>query len=288
MGRVWIYFVVLVVLLVIALLIWRKVTRPSYIEVEALTWTTRMWDAPHLRSYLIAVELDGIRYEVIPDTGSSILIVDNPNPPPALDSIHKIKYLGGQVTRYVPTEGILKGCSFPVPYGHILYHSDSIAPQNVMGLQLKRHKKGRLRPFLDAFFERSLYHQVQFDYPGGTFSIGKVPERAARWTIPFFINDHGCIISQLDQEPGYCLWDTGCSHTMYENPDSVRGQSVVTIRFRTHDAPVEVPFTNQADWVDPLPDRQKLFGVPLIIIGNRWLQTYCITFDFIKQVVTIT
>lgn len=280
---------IIVILLVILLIYYRNQRSRELILILPL------YQDKIIGGYRSLLRLDGKDYEVIPDTGSSLLLLRHPNENEEAVSDGKVKFLGGQVTKYRRREGYLDSLDCKIVYGAIIKSSGS--NHNVMGLRKESHnkRKDKVPSFLDSLFSRDEHRLVRFDFPGGVLTItsnpSRLPSSPGTRRIPFDMSDRGygiSIVSSDRHSVRTCLWDTGSSRTLLPASlyaDLVFLERPLTLTFLdvNHQSCL-LSFPCTSSDIAELPNRPDLFPEPVIVIGTSWLKDYCCTFDYRQRI----
>ena len=266
-----------------------------------------------------------VAFEVIPDTGSHILIVSGPEcvKCPVEKGMWKdslgtltqlqgtISYGGGQVTKYrVWKSNLVDYDNQPINFGVItdsmFKDSNNVQEmQNILGLQ-----DGHITStFLSQLKEP---RNVVFDFPKSRFYIGQVddilesrivsswnliaPQRGLLYPLSFIteMTINGVEVSK-DLMPTVAIWDTGTTRSMVD-PDlyaylSSLSASLPSFNFNISFAKTftDVVVSNKTNFNSGLSliGTEKLPFKRAILIGNQWLSQNGIGFLFSNSRIVI-
>jgi len=251
-------------------------------------------------------------FDVVPDTGSNILIVSGPlcsqcnrqdgiwNPSIGQDIscgiVEEIRFVGGQRTSYLRWRAQLLDYSpsKQIDFGVIISSiTPDGSPLNVLGLQGEHSSGlfGKGPPFLDSLCGEK---NVLFDFPNEKLYIGSisdlVPQHAKQfslfkpsWGIAFTLGritqikiDDNRVAPSIT--PRFGIFDTGTTLTIVSRDLSYQlvGSHQVELFFESNTStnPVSVIFNSPAGSVD---NGHLPFGSSMLL-GNIWLRQYSIAF----------
>lgn len=260
---------------------------------------TPLTEDPSIGGYTVSLVLENQSFIVVPDTGSSLLLVSGADCQECDHSkgswkdvntgaTGKIRYLGGQVTHYRPTKGRLRGDNgeIHVDLGVIRSHTGiSKHYCNVLGLQQRVGKS-----FLTSLWQSNDKQLIVFDFPNSLFGLGNVLElvRTPIATWPFFSSAKGYLMSRLQSFDGqyFVLWDTGS--TLTSLPSSIyqhfEETSTITLTFEDSTTPITFQYSPRS--ITSLVPSKRFPLDNVIIVGNLWLRQYGIAFDFNTMTMT--
>lgn len=323
MAWIWL-LVLLVIILLIVFLLWKHQTTNTgtfnYVPKvgpvpppATCTDKTSYLDLPltfdrQLGLYMTEITLNGKPFRVVPDSGSTNLLVtgsacQNCHPPDGVFDmttgtdisggvVRTVSYGGGQKTTFIPWRASLQysggsgGESHDVDFGVIVStYSPDGTPQNVLGLES--------RGFLSTLCGEKT---VIFDFPRGRLYIGNVDQTmAGRSTsgpiqmypspnnVPFVLGKiksmtvNGVPIPS-SLLPTYGLIDTGTTSTI-TNPTLaplLKAGTVDIVFVGSNGQDVTVSFKNRPGIVEV-----GHLQVPnSIIIGNQWLNQYAVALQY--------
>ena len=287
MGHGTIYVIIFLGILVL-LLLWTK--RRHSKQFRLVTPLKTMGNGYFVTMSIGTSRITGNRsHDVIPDTGSSVLLVSEPegrgNTVDTTEKLHRIKYLSGQITYYEFARGQLihDNGDIEVDLGIVRSHRGSSEHYNVLGLQPDHRGKSFLASLPRGW--------VVFDFPRGIFGLGNVADiiRDPIATWSFCSHEKGYLMSHLDgitingvEIPGASdvLWDTGSTLTsvpplLYDHLMSLPNPLIITLTFNG----ISIPFQCSHDSINRLLP-SKRYPPDLIVIGNRWMCQYGIAFNF--------
>lgn len=250
----------------------------------------------------------GVTFTVIPDLGSSILIVSGPNcsacnPAEGIwnlslghqigqNQMGTIKY-GSQVTHYIPWQGQL--LNYPnggkeVNFGVIVDSQSSDGkPMNVMGLTNKPNG------FLEGICGKKI---ITFDFSNQKLYLGEY-DQPVKFSIPFVESSTGpeFIMSEIQSitingeslpsnvVPKYAIWDTGSTDT-FLSPALFNAFSQKAAQQQ-----VDISFTNGQHLVfTSVPQNISSANLPMsnsLLIGNYWMRQYNFIIDHESMNVSI-
>lgn len=240
-------------------------------------------------------------FDVIPDTGSNILIISGPECKRCVPEMGQwdyaigkeitskkeiIQYGGGQVTEYIPWKShLLDFGSQEVTFGVVTFSNVSNgSPQNVMGIQ----------PGSSGFLSELKHYDIMFDFPRGNLIIGNIPNNISnrRLSFPMLKSPHSTSsinfvcsgISKLfvnDKEipseiqPKYAHFDTGTTNTIISN----KLRNYIEGTFPSGIKNVKISFSGSDNIVTFSPPKKSIIEdhLPsdnLIMIGTRWISEY--------------
>jgi len=315
---------ILLLLLVIAIglgfAIWwfryRTVTYPTLIECDSDPERIELplrYDSSIgvFRSQIRLGDLNGnsIPFSVIPDTGSSILIVSGPecsgcpsdgvwNPELGFpgEGHGRIRYGGGQANTYRPWQAhLLTGeRATPVNFGMVTSAtSPDSRPVNVMGIQETPHG------FLSTICGEKT---VVFDFPRGKLYLGSAddvlyrPNQTRHYEFTMHRPSRGPAYPKgrilgmwldgipVPHPPKWGLLDTGTTNTFLNGPVGSQLQSArrVEIEFEAVTDPhhPDINSSNRIIFESPPGSVEtNVLDIPdTLLIGNRWLRQYGVGF----------
>lgn len=270
---------------------------------------------PGWGEFVVQISLSGTDFEVVPDSGSEILVVAgqgcqgcNQNelgvwPQPAQEGqMHSIVY-GSQSVKFQWTQGNLSGASKPIAFGAIYSASSSSGPvMNIMGLQPTAASWSRYTILQQLAANEGIEEVITFDYPKQLFALGAydIPAGAA-WapllstsaaqqlaqkpmTIPFYMID----VSQSPQLAStgvkVAIIDTGTTDTLIPSSAlSVVKREGLDLIFSNGQKISWTPAQAQQFVTPTAPADTQQWGTAVMLIGNRWLQRYGVQFDINQQ-----
>lgn len=233
-----------------------------------------------------------IEFSVVPDLGSSILIVAGPDCPEcdrkdgfwdfslgeniSNGSQGTIRY-GSQMTNYLPWQAYL--LDYPggkeVNFGVITRSkSNDDRPMNVMGLT------NRINGFLDGLCGEKT---VTFDFSNQKLYLGHHPIQNPKYVVPFVessgpefimseLKDIKINGQSLNVVPKYAIWDTGATDTfmsprLYNEFQKYSYPQTVELIFKNN---ISVKFKSEQHNISAA----NLPVADAMLIGNYWMRQY--------------
>jgi len=241
------------------------------------------------------------RFEVIPDTGSRLLLVSGPQCRscsvsgglwnrnlgiPTDPTLRTIEYVGGQSTTYQVHDGYLTEVDFPIRVGVATASNRQFRPENILGLSGEDTD--------DAFLKTWPRKRVVFVFDQRRLYLGSIPKHllgiiaqsSKSFPMEFGIapgikimggslhSDH----SEISISSGRVLFDTGTTQSLAEIEMS--GSS---LDLNTGDSTLSIPLSEFPIVKAPFP---LPHGV-VLILGNRHLRNFNLDFDYDQKTLTL-
>lgn len=315
----WIYLLIFILILFLLFFLHRSKSKNKRLDQVANLFLPSGISSPlrydsEVGEYKIRIDLGGIPFEVIPDTGSHLLIVAGPQCSTCRDEkgvwnpilgekidphLQEIEYYGSQKTYYTLWKATLNQ-NGKVIFGVIEKSTINVGySENVLGLQFSSTLPKK-KSFLQSF---SGPKKVLFDFPSSSFHLGLNPSSLESYlhsrkiidTIPIHFLGHRTLILlpiasiQINSlptkwKPNWAIIDTGTTMTLVE-PQLYK--YLLASQKSTESKEISIHFASEKEKAISFPfyhiKSAGSNGLPMknvILLGNQWLSRYGLYIDY--------